>query len=138
MKCDFERLCLYLNDKLDEKQKRETTAHLQKCDICLEAVLAMLQDCGEISKGCTPDAVNDEAGGDGGTSEPWARGGARDWIVFAGATGRALTIINEFRQTRLVSSRIEHRCTAHYLRPFAEIGPDLKGTAESAAFSPAY
>ncbi len=44
MKCSFESLCAYLNDQLNERRNHEVFAHLQECEICLEAVVTMLQD----------------------------------------------------------------------------------------------
>jgi hypothetical protein len=62
VKCDFENLCLYLNDKLNEEQKHEVIAHLERCDICLEAVLTMLQDGSHGSMDFTPGFLEDETG----------------------------------------------------------------------------
>jgi anti-sigma factor RsiW len=44
MKCNFETLHEYLNSTLDETRQSEVWAHLQKCEICMEAVLTMQQD----------------------------------------------------------------------------------------------
>ena len=41
MRCNFERLCSYLNDELDESLRHEVLVHIRQCDICLEAVMLM-------------------------------------------------------------------------------------------------
>ncbi len=52
MRCDFEKLYSYINQKLNENQKDEVVTHLHNCDICLEAVLLMCQDQSADSTGC--------------------------------------------------------------------------------------
>jgi uncharacterized Fe-S radical SAM superfamily protein PflX len=44
MKCDFERLWLYLNKKLDSKEQLEVLDHLSKCEICCEAICQIARD----------------------------------------------------------------------------------------------
>jgi hypothetical protein len=44
MSCNFERLCSYVNNGLDVKGRQEIIAHLNRCEICLEAVCLMLED----------------------------------------------------------------------------------------------
>ncbi len=46
MKCSFDRLCSYLNNELNESQKREIVVHLHDCEICLEAVSMIMRDRG--------------------------------------------------------------------------------------------
>ncbi len=41
MRCNFEKLCLYLKNELDESRRFEVLAHLHQCDICMEAVILM-------------------------------------------------------------------------------------------------
>ena len=41
MRCNFEKLCLYLNNELDESRRYEVLAHLDQCDICMEAITLM-------------------------------------------------------------------------------------------------
>ncbi len=47
MRCNFDRLCLYLNHKLDEDRQYEVLCHLHECDICMEAVMLMSAEKGE-------------------------------------------------------------------------------------------
>ncbi len=47
MRCNFERLCLYLNHQLDDDRRYEVLAHLHECDICMEAVTLMSAEHGE-------------------------------------------------------------------------------------------
>ena len=44
MSCNFEKLCSYVNNELDVKGRQEIIAHMNRCEICLEAVCLMLED----------------------------------------------------------------------------------------------
>lgn len=46
MRCSFEKLCSYLDNRLDGTRKYEVIAHLHECEICLEAVSLMCQERG--------------------------------------------------------------------------------------------
>jgi anti-sigma factor RsiW len=41
MQCNFEKLCAYVNNELNENSVYEVLAHLHQCDICMEAVIQM-------------------------------------------------------------------------------------------------
>ncbi len=47
MRCNFERLCSYLNHELDDDRRYEVLAHLHECDICMEAVMLMSAERGD-------------------------------------------------------------------------------------------
>ena len=44
MRCDFEKLWLYLGKKLDLDGQLEVLAHLDECEACFEAVYLMSRD----------------------------------------------------------------------------------------------
>jgi hypothetical protein len=44
MKCDFEKLCLYLNKKLNVDAQLEVIEHLEDCKICHETLFLMARD----------------------------------------------------------------------------------------------
>ncbi|MDM7996954.1 MAG: zf-HC2 domain-containing protein [Acidobacteriota bacterium] len=44
MKCDFDKLWLYLNNKLDAKAQMEILEHLSKCEICCQAICQVARD----------------------------------------------------------------------------------------------
>ena len=44
MKCDFNKLCLYLNKELDEKAQLEVLNHISKCEICCQAICQVARD----------------------------------------------------------------------------------------------
>ncbi len=44
MRCNFEKLWLYLNDKLDLDAQLEVLKHLDNCEICFEAFYLMARD----------------------------------------------------------------------------------------------
>ena len=44
MKCNFKALCLYLDDKLNETSRMEVNHHLEKCEICTDALFMIAQD----------------------------------------------------------------------------------------------
>jgi predicted anti-sigma-YlaC factor YlaD len=46
MKCDFEKLCHYLEGELNPKAQMEVLRHLKSCEICREAVFQIAQDHG--------------------------------------------------------------------------------------------
>ncbi len=59
MRCDFERLCRYLDNELDDKRKQEVITHLRECEICLEAVCLMMNDRESVAG--TPTAQRESA-----------------------------------------------------------------------------
>ncbi len=44
MRCNFEILCSYVDNELNETLRYEVLAHLHQCDICMEAVGLMCSD----------------------------------------------------------------------------------------------
>jgi hypothetical protein len=44
MRCNFEKLWLYLNNELDLDTQSEVLAHLDHCRVCLEALYQMARD----------------------------------------------------------------------------------------------
>jgi anti-sigma factor RsiW len=44
MKCDIEKLQLYLDKKLDTDDQLEVLEHLEECEHCFDAVYMMYQD----------------------------------------------------------------------------------------------
>jgi hypothetical protein len=46
MRCNFERLWLYLDRKLDLDGQLEVLEHLENCETCFEAVYMMSRDNG--------------------------------------------------------------------------------------------
>lgn len=44
MKCDFEKLYLYLNKDLDVETQSEVLDHLGKCEICCQAICQIARD----------------------------------------------------------------------------------------------
>jgi len=44
MTCNFEKICLFLEKRLNLGGQLEVLDHLDKCDICLEAACRMIKD----------------------------------------------------------------------------------------------
>jgi hypothetical protein len=61
MSCNFEKLCSYVNDELDANGRQKVIAHMNRCEICLEAVCLMLEDNGDgLTIGEGPQHLNSE------------------------------------------------------------------------------
>jgi hypothetical protein len=59
MRCNFEKLFMYVNNELNHDQKFEVLAHLHQCEICLEAVTLLSEDA--HSECFIPDSSNGRA-----------------------------------------------------------------------------